>query len=224
MLSKTDETRLMAIPEILDYIKDKLLYITCKLDGTSTTFYCIKKSFSYYFGVCSRNMEVYKDNKKFHKTLPSNVYYEMAIKYDVENKLKKWCKENNRQIAIQGETIGTDIQENRHYLKDKQFFAFQVFDIDKKDYVNYLEYKQICKELDLQTVPEIGSPACLDYLTMEEWIGFSTITINIGEKESLAEGIVVRTITEERVNGLATVNNRLSFKVVSPKFLVQWGI
>jgi RNA ligase (TIGR02306 family) len=223
-LSKTDETRLQAIPEVLDLIKGKPLYITAKLDVTSTTFYCVKKRFGQYFGVCSRNQEVYKTNTKFHKTLPGNVYYEMAIKYDVEKKLKQWCKDNKRQIAVQGETIGLGVQENRHHLKDKQFCAFQVIDIDKKDYVDYDEFIAICKDLNLQTVPVLNFYRDYSELSLEEWIALSDVTINLDVTPALAEGIVVRPLREERVSALATVNNRLSFKVINPEYLVKWKI
>lgn len=213
-----------AIPEILDLIKGKPLYISAKLDGTSTTFYCVKKKFGQYFGVCSRNMEVYKANKKFHRTLPGNVYYEMAIKYDVEKKLKQWCKTNKRQIAIQGESIGPGIQENRHHLKEKQFRAFQIFDIDKKDYVNYDEFIKICKELDLLIVPIINTYRSYSETSLQDWIVLSSVVIDLDGTPSLAEGIVIRTMHEERASGLATINNRLSFKVINPEYLIKWGL
>ena len=63
--------------------------------------------------------------------MPSNVYWEMAEKYDIKNKLIDWLEKNPDEpyICWQGEICGESIQKNPHKLKNTHFFAFHMIDL-----------------------------------------------------------------------------------------------
>jgi hypothetical protein len=111
-VQKTDEERVQNMPWILNST-DKWI-ATEKIDGTSTTFTMKRGKFgrkSFY--VCSRNVCFGEENKPCY--YDTNVYWEMAKKYDIYKVLstlldifpEKW-------ITIQGETYGDGVQ-NRNY-------------------------------------------------------------------------------------------------------------
>ena len=124
-VTKTDEERIQNVPWILT---DKTPWIvTEKIDGTSTTFTIKRKHFGKYdFYVCSRNVVFDKPNKKcFYNT---NVYLEMAEKYDIEKKLKTLLDTYTKAdwITIQGETYGPGIQNRDYSVHGHCFMAFNL--------------------------------------------------------------------------------------------------
>ena len=58
-ISKTDELRVQAFPELIQEIRGLPYYISTKMDGDSVTMYWIDKE----FGVCGRNYEYADDGK-----------------------------------------------------------------------------------------------------------------------------------------------------------------
>lgn len=197
-LRKTDETRVQVLQEELTRAKGDKYVITEKLDGTSTTFYLRGED----FGVCSRNIELLETE--------GNTFWDMAKKYDVEAKLRKL----GRNLALQGETIGVGIQSNKYKLDDKQFFLFNIYDIDAAGYVNHLELEELAKELELKLVPVVDKEFILidniDKL-VEMAKGFSLLN-----KKTKREGYVLK--KKEHKTGEA-----VSFKAINPDFLLKYG-
>ena len=95
-----------------------------KLDGTSSTYTLRKKGKNKFeFLVCSRNVvQATPDRKCFYET---NVYWEMAKKYNIEEALKSLIGDNE-WITLQGETIGPDIQKNKYELKERELRCFNL--------------------------------------------------------------------------------------------------
>lgn len=96
-ISKTDQERCENMPDIL---KDKTPYVrTQKCDGSSATYilevtnsHRLKKEYEFY--VCSRNLRVFKETDPLADA--GNPYWEMAEKYDIENKLKDYLDKQDK--------------------------------------------------------------------------------------------------------------------------------
>ena len=198
-IPKTDEIRLQSCLSLLHELKGNAFYITVKCDGTSGTFY--KKDGELF--VCSRNRTVKPGD---------NVYYEMANKYDLANRLPEG-------VAIQGEVCGPGIQKNRLGLKEKDLFVFDVFDIKTGRYYDFPSMTKFCLDHTLTTVP-IDS-VILDY---EDW----ALDLNTWLEKAKGlyegsttrrEGIVVRPVSLIRSNRLH--GSRLSFKVINNDYLLK---
>jgi RNA ligase (TIGR02306 family) len=201
-IPKTDETRLQSALGVLNEIKGQPLCVTTKIDGTSATYYCTAE----HFGLCSRSREL--------KPTDGNSYFELTKKYDLENKMRK-LMETIGAFAIQGEIAGPGLQKNRLGLKEPEFFAFNAYSIQNGHYYNAEEFLNICEVLGVKTVPIVALNLQID-TNLEGWLNMADL--HGYPNGSPAEGIIVRPMKEQRSE---TLGGRLSFKVVSNKFLLK---
>lgn len=199
-IPKTDETRIQAEPQVLERHKGKRFYITEKIDGSSMTAYINDGE----FGVCSRKIDL--------KETEENTFWKVARALDLEGKLRKL----NRNLAIQGELHGEGIQGNKYKLKGQDFRAFNIYDIDKAQFLSFHDFKTLCEHLGVCTVPKVNE-ITLNH-TVEELVEMSKDMSRLNPKTK-REGIVLRPIVEERDSDLG----RLSFKVINPEFLLKYG-
>ena len=212
-VKKTDEERIQNMPWVVD---DKRKFIaTEKADGTSTTFSMrkYKSNFTgkvkYDFYVCSRNVVQTTPERDCY--YDSNVYWEMAKKYDIENVLRKMLEDAPDEcewITIQGETFGDGIQK-RGYLKNGEhdFKAFNLI-YSNAGRANTLIMKAILEKYNIPTVPIIDANYIMPD-TVDE-----VLTYADGESAidgGMREGIVFR-----------DMNGDLSFKAVSNPFLLKY--
>lgn len=205
---KTDETRLQNMPWVLDTYKNKPMMVSEKIDGTSST-YGLKKigRNKYDFAVCSRNVRQASINQKCF--YDDNMYWEMALKYNIENVLKELQKKfNATTVVLQGETIGEGVQKNKYNLRGHDFYAFNLIFDGKK--VDSVEAAEILKEYNIKFVPILSADfKLLD--SVDEMIAFAD-----GESQlypTLREGLVIR-----------DHDNTTSFKCISNKFLLKHNL
>ena len=123
---KTDEERCQNMPWLFPGNPDEEWIATEKIDGTSTTFTMRGHGKKRQFYICSRNVVFDKPDKKcFYDT---NVYVEMAEKYNIEAKIAKILDSapNLEFITIQGETYGEGIQKRDYSFNEHNFMAFNL--------------------------------------------------------------------------------------------------
>jgi len=197
-IPKTDEPRIQATRNVLTRNRGKRLYVTEKLDGTSATYYFRDG----HFGVCSRNIELKPSNE--------NTYWNVARKLNLDQVL------DSKNIAIQGEIVGPGIAKNKYALNQHRLYVHGIYDLNNGSYFPYEQMIRTAEGLGLQTVPMLGVVR-LDH-TVDELLEMSNGMSAINPKV-LREGIVLRSISEE----IDPEIGRLSFKVVSPKFLLKSG-
>lgn len=206
-IKKTDEERIQNMPWIFEVQNGTECYYMEKLDGTSFTgaIYLpkskpslLQKVFSNTFYVCSRNINLHKKG--------NNYYWNIAIKEDIENKLKKVSK----NIAVQGEIVGIGIQKNRYNLDDMYLYIFNVYDIDKQYFYNLEEKQEFCTKYGFQHAPYLGRITLTSDMQVADMIKLSEGRSVISP--ILREGIVVRSIE----------NDRISFKAINPKYLLKY--
>ena len=200
---KTDETRIENAPFYLEST-DKWIK-TEKLDGTSCTFAVNRlRKRKYEFIVCSRNMrQKTKNQKTYHE---SNIYWELAEKYNIEKILTQYASKNDYgRVVLQGEGVGF-VQGNPYQLRENKLFVFNLIIEGKR--VGTVEMAEFCKQHDLLYVPIISTEYTLPK-TMEEMKleadGFSEINSKVKR-----EGFVYR-----------TVDGQKSFKNVSREYLLK---
>lgn len=196
---KTDETRIQILGNLLEKCAGEMFYVAEKLDGSSVTYYLKDGE----FGVCSRNLDLIESEE--------NSFWKVARQLDIENKLRSL----GYNVAIQGELIGEGIQKNKYKLRGQHVYFFNVFEIDKFEYLDFADFKKVIKDLDLQTVPilEEGFSLVADISTLTEMaIGKSKLC-----KTTHREGIVFRPLEEKRDK-----RGRVSFKSINPKFLLKF--
>lgn len=208
---KTDEERCQNMPHLFvpgsDY-QNMLFWYTEKIDGTSTTFTMRRKDKKLI--VCSRNVVFNNDKKSCY--YDTNVYLEMAEKYNMEKKLRDILVQNPTWefITIQAETYGEGIQKRDYGVKGHDMAVFNV----------------IYKEKNQQPVrlnPDFGRTFCavheLPYVPV---IGFAKIPPSCEELLQLAGGASI--IDGGMREGIVLRDNsgQVSFKAVDNEFLLKY--
>lgn len=203
---KTDEERVQNMSWIL---QNKEPWIaTEKIDGTSTTFTMKRGKFGKYdFYVCSRNVVFDKSDKTCY--YDTNVYLEMAEKYDIENVLKDILNKNKdfEWVTLQGETYGESIQKRDYSLKGHDFVGFN-FITSKDGRWNSEKAAALIAKYGIPWVPILNTNFILPD-TVEELLAIATDKSAIDG--GMREGIVFR-----------SQDGGQSFKAVSNEFLMKY--
>ncbi len=203
-IRKTDEERVENQPWRVGDGKGYIL--TEKLDGTSCT-YVLKKlgSKKDEFIVCSRNRRLADESSS--KPGSRSIYWELALKYDIEKHLKNFLKENpdNEWVCLQGEGVGS-VQGNPLKLEENDLYLFNFITSSEGRY-NSFKGKEIADHWGMKWVPILGTEKTQN--TMEELKAYADGKSAVNPKVN-REGIVYRSI-----------DGSDSFKNVSGKYLLK---
>lgn len=206
-VKRTDEERVENMPYILEN-KDPWI-ASEKLDGTSTTFTMKRKLFGRYdFYVCSRNVVFDKPDKKcFYDT---NVYLEMAEKYDIEKKMAKMLKmfPKAEWITLQGETYGGNIQKRDYSTNEHRFAGFN-FITSNEGRWNSVKAAKFMNEFNIPWVPILNENYVLPD-TIEDLRAY------VHSEPSTVDGIIKEGIVFRSQDG------SMSFKCVDPEYLIKY--
>ena len=203
-IHKTDEERCENLPWVLGY--ERPLIVTEKLDGTSCTYILEKKKKGYEFYVLSRNVRQADENQECYHD--HNIYWDLAFKYDIENKLRKYLNDNPwlTYVCIQGEGVGS-VQGNPLKLQEDDLYVFNFIDSDNGRYSSTTG-KFVIESMGMKWVPILD----INYMMptdMEEFKQFATAK-SVVNPNVLREGVVLRDPT-----------NDFSFKNVSREYLLK---
>ena len=224
-IPKTDQNRVQNIvPRYLQSVETgELFEKTFKLDGSSMTVW-VKDG---VVGVASRNVsfnlqnvrkgffesvkDYFKQVKKkgFKKAKfvqyiepDTNAFTTMAYNSGVITALKN----SGCNLAIQGELVGPSIQKNFEGVGSNQFYIYDIFYIDKQEYMLPDERLEFISAYGLRGVPEAGIvtlPATVAEV-IEDADGPS------GLNGKYREGFVYKSMTRD-----------FSFKVISNRYLLK---
>ena len=204
-IHKTDEERCENLPQMLGHPNP--LIVTEKLDGTSTTFILERKGrkkFEFY--VLSRNVRQ-RDEKQscYHD---HNIYWDMAFKYDVENKLREYLEghPNLIYVCIQGESVGS-VQGNPLKLAEDDFYAFNFIDSEGGRWASDVAAAEVAK-MGIKWVPILDTHFMMPN-DMEEFKQMATAKSAVNPAV-MREGIVLRDLATD-----------FSFKNVSREYLLK---
>jgi RNA ligase (TIGR02306 family) len=195
---KTDQERVQNIKtSVLEQYIGHRFEVTEKMDGSSCTMLLDTEG---VFHVCSRNFDLERDE--------SNVYWQMAIKYDVEAKLRS-MGEYGFGLAIQGEVCGPGIQGNQYDFTEPDFFVYDIYSAVDTTYCPPCIRQTLVDSLGLKHVPVIVMgklrSASRDVL-LEDAKDRSVFN------ETPREGLVFK----------LNSNDRFSFKVISNDWLENY--
>jgi RNA ligase (TIGR02306 family) len=201
-LVKTDEERVQNLYDDFKRRHTNLGFeVSVKMDGSSMTCYLRDGQ----FGVCSRNLELKSEDT-------SNSLVSKAIELDIENKLVSLGK----NIALQGEIIGSGIQGNNEKINGTDYLIFNIYDIDNRQYLLPKERQEILSILRLKSVPVLHE----NFKVFQETNSLEEI-LEMAEGKSMnenvqREGVVFK--STELVDGAL-----VSFKAISNAYLIKQG-
>ena len=208
---KTDEERCQNMPWLFPG-NDEEWIATEKVDGTSTTFTMKGFGKGRQFYICSRNVVFDKPDKQCY--YETNVYTEMAQKYNIEKVLEEILFRYSAVcnfVTIQGETYGEAVQRRDYGLKGRDFKAFNVilgYEDGHTERLNPMDMKELLDEFGVPTVDIVDEhfkiPATCEELLV---LAGGPSAIDGG----MREGLVFRSYDGAR-----------SFKAVDNNFLLKY--
>lgn len=205
-IHKTDEERCENMPWVLK-IEDPLV-VTEKLDGTSCTYILERKKgkdkFEFY--VLSRNVRQKDENQKTYHD--HNIYWDLAFKYDIENKLREYMDQYPEMtyVCIQGEGVGS-VQGNPLKLDEDDLYVFNFIDSPHGRYPSTVG-KDVVGLMGMKWVPILDTDYHMPE-TMEEFKQYADGKSAVNPKVK-REGVVIRNPKDD-----------FSFKNVSREYLLK---
>lgn len=169
--------------------KEPTYEVTMKLDGSSCTIFRWEGELR----VCSRNLEL-----KINDENKGNTFVSMAL--EIGNSIPEG-------FAFQGEVVGEGIQGNREGLKGHRLFVFDIFDIQKHEYLSPVNRQDVCNQLGIEHVPVIGT----------DWKAPNSVE----EGLTLAEGPSINHKIREGLVWKCNKDPNFSFKTISNAFLLK---
>lgn len=209
-IEKTDQERIQNLTKKFEEIKKVSWEVTEKYDGSSLTVYYYKQGDTFQEGVCSRNLDLQQEAEEG----VINSYWEIALREKLLDKLRN-CGLN---LALQGEMVGVKIGPNIYKLTSRDFWLFDIYDIDKQRYYTPIERQEFAKKYEIKHVPILFT----DYKFNED--------MQISDLLKFAEGKSVLNPKTER-EGLVFKRNEIdskvcsveSFKATSNNYLMKIG-
>lgn len=199
---KTDETRIENAPF---YLQSEEGWIkTEKVDGTSCTYAVDKNKKGYEFIVCSRNVrQKDRDQSCYHE---SNIYWELADKYNIQSILTEYAKSNGyNRVVLQGEGVG-NVQGNPYKFEENDLYVFNL--IINGDRLGTIDMANFCDAYGLKHIPIISEdyhlPKTMEAMKLEA-DGYSELKPKVKR-----EGFVYR-----------SKDGKNSFKNVSREYLLK---
>lgn len=207
-VKKTDEDRIQNVPYILN--SDTRWVATEKIDGTSTTFTIHRGKHRWNkpeFYVCSRNVCFRTGDEAVY--YDTNVYTEMAKKYNAQHVLEKMLLSRPKEewITIQGETYGDGVQKRNYGVKGHDFAAFNLV-YSTCGRVSTIEMRDTLSCYGIPSVPILGVDIQLPN-DVDEVLKRSDGTSYYDD--GMREGIVYR-----------SADGKQSFKAVSNEYLLKY--
>lgn len=156
-LRKSDQERIQNLYNKLSNsdVAEEYFVGTLKMDGSSITVFYVngERYENQGYGACSRNQELKVD---LETPLPDQgKFLQGAINSDLFEKAKKLSELYDGHYAIQGELVGAGIQGNFEKFEQYEVFAYNIFDIERQDFVSYTQFEEMAEAVGLQCVPVI---------------------------------------------------------------------
>lgn len=155
---KTDEERIQNLVHRIPEFQEEEWIATEKIDGTSTTMTLKGHGKKQEYAICSRNVRM--ENRTDGSWYESNVYAEMAEKYNIRKVLEDMLTDEYDFVTIQGETFGKNIQKRDYGLNEHVFNVFNViygYPDGTTRRLNPIEMKIIMNKYGVPTVPIVDA-------------------------------------------------------------------
>lgn len=204
---KTDEERIQNLVEYFTTMKDRFFEATVKADGSSVTMlFAPNEDPEAPFKVCSRNLNLKPEKSDGTKPLP----WQMAYKYDIERKLRKYWEENGCELALQGELVGPGIQSNRDMFTEHEWKVFRIWNITRQEFMTPCSAQNFCDywAIPYVTILSDSMPVFQKFKNVDELLLFAEGKTARGNER---EGVVFKSVDTPYV----------SFKAVSNRYLLK---
>jgi RNA ligase (TIGR02306 family) len=195
---KTDAERVQNLRNDLQkWIDEEVKFeVSMKLDGSSMS----GAKLDDVVHVCSRNLSLKLDQE-------GNTFIDTAKKIGLIDLLTNF----EQEIAIQGELLGTGIQNNQEKINGHEFFVFEIFKIKEGKYMTATERREFCKANGLKHVPVLH-----ESITLKE-LGINSIA----DALEYAEGPSMNPSAKREGVVFKNEDGSIKFKSISNSWLMK---
>jgi RNA ligase (TIGR02306 family) len=195
---KTDAERVQNLRNDLQkWIDEEVKFeVSMKLDGSSMS----GAKLDDVVHVCSRNLSLKLDQE-------GNTFIDTAKKIGLIDLLTN----SEQEIAIQGELLGTGIQNNQEKINGHEFFVFEIFKIKEGKYMTATERREFCKANGLKHVPVLH-----ESITLKE-LGINSIA----DALEYAEGPSMNPSAKREGVVFKNEDGSIKFKAISNAWLLK---
>ena len=193
-IPKTDCERVQNLSrQVQQWAEDEVVFQKSeKLDGSSMTVFYKDGE----VGCCSRNLELKDDG--------TSTFWETAKSEKLVEKLISLGK----NIALQGELLGGQLQGNAYKITGFKFFLYDIYDIDKQEYLRPEVVEQFAEEYGVSHVPIIG------YVTLPKEDTIQALLLDADGKSAVGcnpkrEGFVYKSTKDTSISVKCISNNWL---------------
>jgi RNA ligase (TIGR02306 family) len=193
-IPKTDCERVQNLShQVQQWVEDEVVFQKSeKLDGSSMTVFYKDGE----VGCCSRNLELKDDG--------TSTFWETAKNEQLVEKLISLGK----NIALQGELLGGQIQGNSYKITGFKFFLYDIYDIDKQEYLRPEVVEQFAAVHGISHVPIIG------YVTLPKDDTIQALLLDADGKSAVGcnpkrEGFVYKSTKDTSISVKCISNNWL---------------
>lgn len=213
-IPKTDQERVQNLTKYFDEMKTAKWEVTEKYDGSSLTVYYSKHGDDVREGVCSRNLDLHMEVENG----VLNSYWDIALREKLLDKLRDVNVQTGANLALQGEMVGIKIGTNIYKLNGRDFWLFDIYDIDAGRYYTPAERQEFAQKYEIKHVPVLFK----EYQIPEDYTVVDLLKFAEGKSvlnpKTEREGLVFKRVDPKQ--GACTVN---SFKAISNNYLMKIG-
>lgn len=162
-------------------------------------------------GTGEEGMRLFVGSRNFFtKETADNVWWTIARRHGLEEKLARYPNH-----VLYGEVYGQvqDLKYGTSMEDPLRFAAFDIYNTETGKYLDYAEFKRICAELELPTVPVLYEGPYVPEIIEPLALGQSTIA------EQIKEGFVIKPVVERFNRNLG----RVILKLVGEQYLLRKG-
>jgi len=200
---KSHQERIQNLLEYFDLYKNVEFERTMKLEGTSQSYHILQGEIS-----TSSHNTTFAKNDKF-----------TPWKYAVEIGLDKALSKIDRNITLQGEFMGPKIQGNIEGFKEFHFFIYNIWDIDKGDWLSAEERYNMVATLNKYSDKEV-----LHVPILNKKIKIFSEVSSLDELLAMADGPSINAKNKEGdvYKSVEKIDGKyVQFKVISNKYLLK---
>lgn len=193
--------------KVVNLLMNLPVVVTEKLEGMNSSFFAHKDG---TFKINQRRYSISPREGSVHS------FWEVAHRSDLLKKAQSICQQLNAEyVGLYGEFLGPNILKNIYHLKNHEVFVFDIM-VDGK-FIDYNQFKILCKEYKINTVPILEEGKKLKDILNDRNIqeysnGYSKLF------RTSREGIVIRPIKEKYSD---EIGGRLQIKQRSPLYLAN---
>ena len=236
-IPKTDQPRLQNELHLLQ--SEEFFEVTMKLEGSSLTIYRNLNDEKFPTGICSRNLRLkYPDFDKWYAEYivdkpEQDIRHKSFLQREyMKDKLEKkelsshflqvgalyldtlcaYCDKYNRNLALQMECMGPNIQGNIEGFVEFKGFLFDIYDIDNQYYLTPTERAELARQLNIPQAPVLIDVFKVKGNTLNDMLQLANgKSINAKRRE----GVVLKSHTRDGYNRVT------SFKIINNEYLLH---